>query len=78
MDPDRTNIVLNGGFEASSYSPGCHFNLVNDDVTANISNVTAWGDANEIDYMNDGSSCGYAGPLLSREEHGSALGGGYG
>ena len=64
---NRDNMILNGDFEVSSYEPGCHFNQSNGDITTSVAGITAWGEANEIDYMNDGSDCGYAGPPQSGE-----------
>lgn len=64
-DPVGTNLILNGDFEDSTIDPGCNFNLANDVVTAGMANITAFGDAEEIDVMNDGTDCGYAGPPQS-------------
>jgi hypothetical protein len=63
--PAEPNLILNGDFENTTMSPGCHFNLDNATVTAGLANITAFGDASEIDIMSDGTSCGYAGPPQS-------------
>jgi hypothetical protein len=59
------NLILNGDFEITSIAAGCHFNLSNAHVTAGMANITAFGDADEIDLLNGGTSCGYAGPPYS-------------
>ena len=65
VESAQDNMIINGDFEFSSYPPGCHFNQNNADATANLSAITAWGEASELDYMNDGTDCGYAGPPQS-------------
>ncbi len=57
---ERSNIILNGDFEATTIAAGCNFNLANATVTAGMSDIVAFGGADEIDVMNDGTSCGYA------------------
>lgn len=59
------NLIVNGNFETSAFGPDCHFNLSNNEFTDNVTGITAWGDADEIDYMNTGDSCGYLGPPQS-------------
>ena len=63
--PAQDNLVLNGDFEDSAYTPGCHFNLHNLTVDAMLPHLTAFGTAEEIDYMNDASACGYGFPPKS-------------
>jgi hypothetical protein len=60
------NLILNGDFENNYfYVRGCHFNLSNTTVSNAMVNVKAFGRANEIDVMNDSTSCSYAGPPQS-------------
>jgi hypothetical protein len=65
VESNQDNMILNGDFEFSSYPPSCYFNQDNDSATGLLSAITVWGEADEIDYMNDGTDCGYAGPPQS-------------
>ena len=58
-------MILNGDFEITSFPPDCYFNLNNADATANISNITFWGEASEVDFLNNGSGCSYLEPPQS-------------
>ncbi|MCZ6765888.1 MAG: hypothetical protein O7D32_03065 [bacterium] len=60
-----TNLILNGDFENSTFTPGCNFNQSNASITAGLANITAYGAATEIDEMSNGTSCGFAGPPQS-------------
>jgi hypothetical protein len=56
-----TSIILNGDFENTRFSPGCHFNLPNATLNSGLADITAFGDAHEIDFMNTGGDCGFTG-----------------
>jgi hypothetical protein len=58
---DGPNLVLNGDFENTT-AAGCVWNMPNADFTAAMANATAFGDADEMDIMNDPAGCGYLGP----------------
>jgi hypothetical protein len=60
-----TNMILNGDFENTTFAPGCYFNLSNAAVNAGLPNLTAFGNAQEIDVMTDGTSCGVNDPPQS-------------
>ncbi len=53
------NLILNGDFEFTTLPPDCHFNLSNAFATENISNITFWGEAAEVDLLNNGTGCTY-------------------
>jgi hypothetical protein len=59
-------MILNGDFENHTFGPGCHFNLSNDNFNLGVSSATAFGDAQEIDLMADGT-CSYGLPPQSGE-----------
>jgi hypothetical protein len=61
LPADGPNLVINGDFENTSVV-GCVWNMSNADFTAAMANVTAFGDAEEMDIMNDPAGCGYLGP----------------
>lgn len=50
-------MLVNGDFEALTVAPGCYYNLSNAEVDASLSGIAAYGPAQEIDVMGDGSAC---------------------
>jgi len=58
---DGPNLVLNGDFENTSLT-GCNWNLTNATFTAAMANATAFGDAEQMDIMDDPAGCGFLGP----------------
>jgi hypothetical protein len=51
------NLINNGDFEINTFAPLCYFNLPNANVTAGLAGITAYGAAQEIDVMTDGTPC---------------------
>jgi hypothetical protein len=57
-------MILNGDFENHTFGTGCHFNLTNASFNLGMSSATAFGDAEEIDVMADGT-CDWGNPPQS-------------
>jgi hypothetical protein len=57
-------MILNGDFENHTFGAGCHFNLPNASFNLGMSSATAFGDAEEIDVMADGT-CDWGNPPQS-------------
>lgn len=64
-DEAAQNLILNGDFESNTFSDGCHWNLLNFQVTAGLANLIAFGTAAEIDVMKRDDNCGFLGPPQS-------------
>jgi hypothetical protein len=45
--------VLNGSFELNSLEPGCHSNLTNEEFSAAVEHVTAFGELDQVDMYSD-------------------------
>ena len=52
-----TNLILNGDFEHISIGPGCWYNQTNSEVDSELADITAFGSAQEIDVMSNGTGC---------------------
>lgn len=59
------NMLINGDFEVTTLAPGCYYNQDNTQVSAALLGITAYGGANEIDVMTDGTPCLFVGPPQS-------------